>query len=39
MRLTESVIQKAKPAEKQYRLADGAGMYLFIRRIFKLIEK
>jgi len=30
MALTEKVIQKAEPAEKQYKLTDGEGMYLLV---------
>ena len=29
-KLTELTIKKAKPKEKQYKLADGEGMYLFL---------
>ena len=32
MPLTENVIQKAKPAEKQYKLTDGEGMYILVSK-------
>ena len=32
MPLTENVIQKAEPADKQYKLTDGEGMYLLVSK-------
>jgi len=30
MALTDVAVRQAKPAEKQYQLADGAGLYLLV---------
>ena len=32
MPLTENVIQKAEPADKQYKLTDGEGMYILVSK-------
>ncbi len=31
MRLSDTAVRKAKPKEGDYKLSDGAGLYLFVK--------